>query len=123
MVVVVFLPCALLCDCGAFYKRLLFVLFGWCDGLRVRVVLLCSVSVGLCSVGLRLLSAVGVRMARIGFSAIDIYLYTDGVARDCGAFSCVCGGVGGLCCVYVWMYQGLFRVVWCIYVSIYLCIP
>ena len=25
---------------------------------------------------------------------VDIYLYTDGVARDCGAFSCSCGGVG-----------------------------
>ena len=78
---------------------------------------------GLCSVGLHLLSAVGVRMARIGFSAIDIYLYTDGVARDCGAFSCLCGGVGGLCCYVYGCMQGLFRVVWCWYgVYMYLCI-
>lgn len=55
----------------------------------------------MCSVGLRLLSAVGVRMARTGFSAIDIYLYTDSVARDCGAFSCPCGRAGGLCYMYL----------------------
>ena len=79
--------------------------------MRVRVV---PSAVGVACVGLRLLSAVGVRMAHTGFSAIDIYLYTDGVARDCGAFSCLCGGAGvgwwfALLCV--WMYQGLFRVV------------
>lgn len=64
----------------------------------------------LCRFGL--LSAVGARMARIGFSDIDIYLYTDGVARDCRAFSCLCGRVGGLCCMYVWMQTRFFCVVW-----------
>ena len=49
------------------------------------------------------------RLARVGFSAIDIYLYTDAVARDCGAFSCPCGRAGGLCYMYGCM-QGLFRV-------------
>lgn len=69
---------------------------------------------------LRLLFAVGVRMARTGFSAIDIYLYTDDVARDCGAFSCLCGRAGGLrymdgCKVcFVWR--------WCDGVYMYLCI-
>lgn len=61
-------------------------------------------------------------MARVGFSAIDIYLYTDGVARDCGAFSCLCGRAGGLRYMDGCM-QGLFRVVWCWYgVYMYLCI-
>ena len=66
---------------------------------------------------LRLLFAVGVRMARTGFSAIDIYLYTDDVARDCGAFSCLCGRAGDLCYMYGCM-QGLFRVV-LVYICIY----
>ena len=75
---------------------------------------------GLCSVGLRLLLAVVMRMARIGFSAIDIYLYTDAVARDCGAFSCLCGRAGGLrymdgCKVcFVWCGVGMVYI--CIYV-------
>ena len=42
----------------------------------------------------------GVRMARTVFSAIDIYLYIDGVARDCGAFSCSCGGLWLVVCMY-----------------------
>ena len=63
------------------------------------------------------LSAVGVRMARTGFSAIDIYLYTDDVARDCGAFSCLCGRAGDLCYMYGCM-QGLFRVA-LVYICIY----
>lgn len=46
--------------------------------------------------------AVGVRTARISFSAIGIYLYADGVLRDCGAFSCSC--------------------VWCVGVVVYICI-
>ena len=54
---------------------------------------------------------------------VDIYLYTDGVARDCGAFSCSCGGAGvGWWFVCVWMYQGLFRVVSCVGVVVYICI-
>lgn len=36
----------------------------------------------------------GVRMARMVLVYVDIYLYTDGVVRDCGAFSCSCGGAG-----------------------------
>ena len=50
-------------------------------------------------VGLRLLFTVGVRMARSGFMYVSIYLYTVAVGMVCGAFSCSCGGVGGLCCV------------------------
>ena len=42
---------------------------------------------------------------------VDIYLYADGVARDYGAFSCLCGRAGVGVVVYVWIYQGLFRVV------------
>ena len=47
---------------------------------------------------------------------VDIYLYTDGVGVDCGAFSCSCGGAGGLrCCVY-----GYIKAcsVWCVGVVI-----
>ena len=72
-------------------------------------------------VGLRCCLLFGVRMARIGFKCIDIYLYTDDVARDCGAFSCPCRRAGGLCYMYGCM-QGLFRVVWwwCgVYISMY----
>ena len=81
-------------------------------------------AVGVACVGLRLLLAVGVRMARTGFMYVDIYLYTGGVGVDCGAFSCSCGVLCvGWWCVYG-MYaisQGLFRVVWwCIYVSMYI---
>ena len=81
---------------------------------------------GLCSVGLRLLPAVGVRTARTGFSAIDIYLYTDGIACDCGTFSCLCGRAGGLWLVllYVWIYARLVlcRMVYiCIYIFIVAC--
>ena len=72
----------------------------------------------MCSVGLHLLSAVSVRMARTGFSAIDIYLYTDGVARDCGAFSCACVGVLVVCAI--WMNA---RFVSCgVGVVVYICI-
>lgn len=74
----------------------------------------------LCSVGLRLLSVVGVRMARTGFSAIDIYLYTDAVARDCGAFSCLCGRAGGLCYMYGCVCKVCF--VWCGVGVVYICI-
>lgn len=78
-------------------------------------------AVDVACVGLRLLSAVGVRMARTGFSAIDIYLYTDDVTRDCGAFSCLCGGVGGLCCCVYGCIKVLFRVMWwCVYVFMYI---
>ena len=45
-------------------------------------------------------------MARIGFSAIDIYLYTDDMARDCGAFSCLCG----VLCVGWWCVYGCIKV-------------
>lgn len=63
-------------------------------------------------------------MARTGFSAIDIYLYTDGMVRDCGAFSCSCGGGSLRCCVY----EYISRLVpcggwcWCSGVYMYLCI-
>ena len=39
------------------------------------------------------LSADGVRMARIGFMYVSIYLYAVAVGVACGAFSCSCGGV------------------------------
>lgn len=59
-------------------------------------------------------------MARTGFSAIDIYLYTDCVVRDCGAFSCLCGML--VACAVVCMDVSRFVlchvVVWCIYVFI-----
>lgn len=71
-----------------------------CDGLRVRVVLSAFWWLVLVCV---VVSAVGVRMARIGFSAIDIYLYTDGAARDCGAFSRSCGGLWLVACVVICM--------------------
>ena len=76
----------------------------------------------MCSVGLHLLSAVSVRMARTGFSAIDIYLYTDGVTRDCGAFSCACVGVLVVCvvCMYGCIKVCFVSVWWCIYVSMHL---
>ena len=37
---------------------------------------------------------------------VDIYLYTDGVGVDCGAFSCSCGGLWCWLVACVWMYQG-----------------
>lgn len=95
----VVLPCALSCDCGAFYKCLLCccLMVGW-FARSCRVV---PSAVGVACVGLRCCVLFGVRMARTGFMYVDIYLYTDGVGLDCGAFSCSCGGVGGLrCCVY-----------------------
>lgn len=58
-----------------------------------------------------LLYAVGVRMTCISFSAIDIYLYTDGVARDCGAFSCSCGGLW--CWLVVLVCMDISRLVPC----------
>lgn len=65
------------------------------DGVTVcAFVLCCWCWCGLCRAGSRLLFAIGVRMARTGFMYVDIYLYTDGVARDYGAFSCLCGGAG-----------------------------
>lgn len=67
--------------------------------------------------------AVGVRMARTGFQCVDIYLYTDGVARDCGAFSCSCGraGVGWRClCMDVSRFVSCGVLVW-LYLCIYIC--
>ena len=76
----------------------------------------CAVAVGVAYVGLRLLYTVGVRMACISFSAIDIYLYTDGVARS-RARVVVCG-------VGYWLMYGcikvLFRVVGGVVISMYL---
>lgn len=73
------------------------------DGVTVRAFVLCCVACcWCCSCWFALLSAVGVRMARTGFKRIDIYLYTDVVARDCGAFSCLCGRAGdGVVCMDV----------------------
>lgn len=45
------------------------------DGVTVCAFVLCSVGVVCVFCWLALLFAVGVRMARVGFSAIDIYLY------------------------------------------------
>ena len=88
------LPCALSCDSGAFYKRLPCVWL-W------RALVCCRVGlcgkVGRLALSLRsfcwLLSAIGVKMARISFMYASIYLYTVAVGVDCGAFSCPCGGV------------------------------
>ena len=82
------------------------------DGVTVCAFVLCRLPLVLACVfcWLALLSAIGVRMARVGFSAIDIYLYVVDMARDCGAFSCPCGRAGGLCCVNGCIMQGLFRV-------------
>lgn len=64
------------------------------DGGTVCAFVLCC-AVGVACVGLRLLFACC--LARewrvLALVYVDIYLYTDGVARDCGAFSCSCGGV------------------------------
>ena len=58
---------------------------------------------------------------------VNIYLYTDGVARDCGAFSCSCGSASvgwwlALLCVYEYI-KACF--VWCVgiymYLYIYIC--
>ena len=63
--------------------------------------------------------AVGVRLARVSFMYIDIYLYTVAVGVVCGVFSRSCGGVVRLWWLAVFvcmMYQVCF--VWynCIYV-------
>ena len=71
----------------------------------------------------------GVRMARIGFMYVSIYLYAVAVGVACGAFSCSCGGVVvwliDICKVYslwcgvVWLYRvyiciyGYNALVWC----------
>lgn len=71
------------------------------DGVTVCAFVSCRVVCcwcGLC--WFALFAVVGVRMARTGFMYADIYLYTDGVARDCGAFSCLCGGGSLRCCMY-----------------------
>lgn len=130
----VVLPCVLSCDCGAFYKRLLCVWLMACAGLLLcwlvwdggtACVFACPC--GLCFVLLAVV-LLGVRMARVGFKCISIYLYTVAVGVACGAFSCSCGGLAcGWCCVglYVWMYAskvcsvwrgGVVRVYLCIYV-------
>ena len=55
---------------------------------------------------------------------VNIYLYTDGVGVACSAFSCSCGGAGGLrCCVYEYIKACS---VWCgvgvvVYICIYVC--
>lgn len=115
--VVVVLPCALSCDCSAFYKCLLCVwlMVGWFArvvSLLVWLVLVCAC----CSL------ADGVRMARISFKCIDIYLYTDGVARDCGAFSCSCGGLW--CWLVVCLCMNISRLIPCggVGVLVYICI-
>ena len=68
-----------------------------------------------------LLSAVGVRMARISFMYADIYLYTVAVGVDCGAFSRSCG----VLCVGWWCVYGCIKVcsVSCggVYVYMYIC--
>ena len=52
---------------------------------------------------------------------VNIYLYTDGVGVACSAFSCSCGGAGGLrCCVYEYIKACS---VWCgVGVVVYICI-
>lgn len=95
------------------------------DGVMVCAFVLCRLPLVLVLVlacvfcWLAPLSAVGVRMARTGFSAIDIYLYTDGVARDCNAFSCACVGVLVVCAI--WM-NARFVSCLCGGVYMYLCI-
>ena len=82
------------------------------DGVRSCRFVPCRVGV---AVGWRVpLSADGVRMARISFMYVDIYLYAVAVGVDCGAFSCSCGGVVRLwlvVCMKVCYMQSLFRVV------------
>ena len=50
-----------------------------------------------------------------------IYLYTDGVARDCSAFLRSCGRAGGLCC-YVYGCMQVKFVLCSVGVLVYLCI-
>ena len=49
----------------------------------------------------------GVRMARIGFMYVSIYLYAVAVGVACGAFSCSCGGV-----VRLWLID-IYKLVLC----------
>lgn len=104
----VVLPCALSCDSGAFYKRLPCVWLVACAGLRVGLCWLVGTACAcprVCDSFCWLLSAVGVRMARIGFIYADIYLYTVAVGAVCGAFSRSCGGLVRLwlvVCVIAW---------------------
>lgn len=67
----VVLSCVIVCDCGAFYKRLLYVLV---DGVLVCVCTVSACGDGLC-VRYYLLIAVGVRMVCTNFKCVDIYIY------------------------------------------------
>ena len=117
----VVLPCACSCDFGAFYKRLLLYWLMACGRAVPRRV---AVAVAV-AVGWRVpLSADGVRMARIGFMYVDIYLYAVAVGVACGASSCSCGSVVWLinickvCLCGLWWWCGV--AVSCLYMYLWI---